>query len=130
MVAAVVTPASGAHSTPSQTTGLPAQDELIRNLVALLKEDPGAGLFTLAMKLEPHHRLGLGSEEVIALLKTVRQLLVERRCEHTTYHLHFREAAVRGLGRYYLPPSKYLYRIDLLQIFGVFKAISSFPCLD
>jgi len=75
----VVTPVSGAHSTPSQTTGLPDQDELIRNLVALVKEDPGACSFTLAMKLDPHHRLGLGSDEVIALPKTAatRLALVE-----------------------------------------------------
>jgi len=63
--------------TPAVDT--PAQDELIRNLVALVKEDPGASLLTLALKLDPHHRLGLGSEEVTALLKTdaVRRGLVE-----------------------------------------------------
>jgi len=49
VVAAVVTPASGAHSTPSQTTGPADQDELIRNLVALVKEEPGTGPFTLAI---------------------------------------------------------------------------------
>jgi len=66
----VATPDSGAHSTPSQTTAPADQDELIRNLVALVKADPGVCPFTLAMKLDPHHRLGLGSDEVIALLKT------------------------------------------------------------
>jgi len=65
---------SGAHSTPSQTTGPADQGELIRNLVALVKEDPGAGAFTLAMKLDPHPRLGLGSEEAIAKLETEADL--------------------------------------------------------
>jgi len=59
------------------------------------------------MKLDPHHRLGLGFEEVIALLETdaVRQLPGGRRCDPTACHLYFREAAVSGLGRHHhLPP--------------------------
>jgi len=75
VVTAVVTPVSGAHSTPS----------LIRNLVALVKKDPGVGPFTLAMKLDPHHRLGLGSGEVTALSKTdaVRRGASASRCDPT-----------------------------------------------
>jgi len=49
----VLPPVSGAHSTPSQTTAPADQGELIRNLVALVKEDPGACSFTLAKKLDP-----------------------------------------------------------------------------
>jgi len=66
VVTAVVTPVSGAHSTPSQPTGPADQGELIRNLVALVKEDPGVGPCTLAPKLDPHHRQALGSDEVTA----------------------------------------------------------------
>jgi len=75
----VVTPVSGAHSTLSQTTPPADQDELIRNLVALGKEDPSACSFTLALKLDPRPRLGLGPDEVTALLKTdaTRLALVE-----------------------------------------------------
>jgi len=44
-----------------------------------VKENPGVGPFTLAMKLDPHHRLGLDEAKVTALLKTatVRRALVE-----------------------------------------------------
>jgi len=44
-----------------------------------VKENPGVGPFTLAMKPDPHHHLGLGEAKAITLLKTdvVRRLLAE-----------------------------------------------------
>jgi len=57
VTAAVVTPVSSAHTPTSTTTHPLDQGEFIRNLVALVKENPGACSFTLAKKLDPHHRL-------------------------------------------------------------------------
>jgi len=71
VVSPVVTPVSGADNTTALTTVPADQDDLFRDrdLVALVKEEPVSCPFTLAMKLDLHHRLGLGPDKVTALLK-------------------------------------------------------------